>query len=86
MKMTELLIFGIMFVLLALTCLYRLKKGPSAGDRMISADTADMTLCCAMAMFSLYSGRGIYLDIAVITAVMGIIDTMLVGRHLEGRQ
>ena len=37
----------------------------------------------AMVMFSLYTGRGIYLDIAIITAMLGIINTMLVGRYLD---
>ena len=36
-------------------------------------------------LFSLFSGRGIYLDLAIITAMLGIIDTLLVGRYLEGR-
>ena len=36
-----------------------------------------------MMLFSLYSGRGIYLDIAIISAMLGIINTMLVGRYLD---
>ena len=40
----------------------------------------------AMMLFSLYSGRGIYLDIAIITAMLGIINTMLVGRYLDRRR
>ena len=40
----------------------------------------------AMILYSLYSGRGIYLDIAVICAMLGIVDTMLVGRYLEKRR
>jgi multisubunit Na+/H+ antiporter MnhF subunit len=34
-------------------------------------------------LFSLFSGRGIYLDIALVAALFGVIDTMLVGRYLE---
>ena len=37
----------------------------------------------ALVLFSLYSGRAIYLDIALISAMLGIIDTMLVGRYLD---
>ena len=40
-------------------------------------------MACAMVLFSLYSGRGIYLDIAIISAMLGIINTMLVGRYLD---
>ena len=36
--------------------------------------------------FACLSGRGVYLDIAIISALLGIIDTMLVGRYLQGRR
>jgi len=85
MKMIELLVFAIMLALMALAVLYRLWKGPSAADRAVAADSADTLLCCALVLFSMFSGRGIYLDIAVIGALLGIIDTLLVGRYLEGR-
>ena len=39
----------------------------------------------AMILFAIFSGRGIYLDIALVGALFGIVDTMLVGRYLEGR-
>ena len=39
-----------------------------------------------MILFSIFSGRGVYLDIAIISALLGIIDTMLVGRYLQGRR
>ncbi len=81
--MTELLIFAILFALLAVLNLYRLVKGPTAADRMIAGDAADILMCAAMILFSLYSGRSIYLDIAIISAVFGIIDTIVVGRYLD---
>ena len=85
MSMLELLVFGVFFALLALCALWRVLKGPGAADRQVAADSADSLLCCAMILFSIYSGRGIYLDIALVGALLGIIDTMLVGRYLEGR-
>ena len=84
--MIELLIFGILFALLAFIVLIRVAKGPTAADRMVAGDSADTLLCCAMVLFALFSGRGIYLDISLIGAMMGIIDTILVGRYLEGRK
>ena len=49
---------------------------------MVAGDSMDVLVCCAMILYSLYSGRGIYLDIAIICALFGIVDTMLVGRYL----
>ena len=83
--MTELLIFGIFFAVMAVCLLWRVAKGPTAADRIVAADGADNLLCCAMILFAMFSGRGIYLDIALVGALFGIIDTMLVGRYLEGR-
>ena len=83
--MTELLIFGIFFAVMAVCLLWRVAKGPTAADRIVAADGADNLLCCAMILFAVFSGRGIYLDIALVGALFGIIDTMLVGRYLEGR-
>ena len=81
--MTDMLIFSIFFAVLAAMNLYRLAKGPTPADRMLAGDSMDNLICCAMILFSLYSGRGVYLDIAVLTALFGIIDTIVVGRYLE---
>ena len=75
--MTELMIFAVVYALLAAVNFYRLIKGPTA------ADTMDILIACAMVLFSVWSGRGIYLDIAIITAMLGILNTMLVGRYLD---
>ncbi len=84
--MIELLIFAGVYAFLAVLNLYRLAKGPTAADRMVAGDSMDVLVCCAMVLYALYSGRGIYLDIAVICAMLGIVDTMLVGRYLEKRR
>ena len=81
--MIELLIFAVGYAFLAVLNFYRLAKGPTAADRRVAGDSMDILVCCALVLFSLYSGRGIYLDIAVICAMLGIVDTMLVSRYLE---
>lgn len=83
--MIELMIGGIFFALLALATVYRVAKGPNAADRMVAGDSADVLLCCSMVLFSMYTGRGIYLDIALVGALFGIIDTMVVGHYLARR-
>ena len=80
---TELLFFAVGYAFLAILSFYRLAKGPNAADRMVAGDSMDILVCCAMILYALYSGRGIYLDIAIICAMLGIVDTMLVGRYLE---
>ena len=81
--MIEILIFAIAYIVLAAANFYRFIKGPTAADRMNAGDCMDILVSCAMVLFSIYSGRGIYLDISIITAMLGIINTMLVGRYLD---
>ena len=50
---------------------------------MVAGDSADILICVALVLFSLFSGRGIYLDIALVAALFGVIDTLLVGKYLE---
>lgn len=81
--MTDLIVFAVLLAALALMNMYRFVKGPTAADRMVAGDSMDILISCAMVLFSLYSGRGVYLDIAIISAMLGIINTMLIGRYLD---
>ena len=81
----EFLFFSICFVALAVILLARLLLGPGIADRALAADCIEVLCDMALILFSLYSGRGIYLDIALITAIMGFIGTTFIGRYLGGR-
>lgn len=83
--MNEFIFFGICFVVLALLLLYRFIKGPSVVDRAVSADSIDILSDMALILFALYSGRGIYLDIALVTALLGFIGSTMIAKYLEGK-
>ena len=83
--MTGLIIAAIILVALAVVLLYRVFRGPTAADRIAALDAMDLTLSLAMALYSLYTGRGIYLDIALVVALLGFISTVFVGRYIERR-
>ncbi len=81
--MIELIIFAAAYAFLAALNFVRLMKGPTPADRLVAGDSMDILVCCALVLFSLFSGRGIYLDIAIVGALLGIVDTILVARYLE---
>lgn len=82
--MTELLYFAIFYVLCALVLIYRLVKGPSVVDRVVAGDSIDVLTDVALVLFAVYSGRGIYLDIALVTALLGFLSVVLISKYLEG--
>ena len=83
--MIGLLIAAIILVVLAVLLLWRIFRGPTAADRICALDALDLLLALALALYSLYTGRGIYLDIALVVALLGFVSTVFVGRYLERR-
>ena len=83
--MTALLIAAIVCVVLAIALIYRLIKGPTAADRLATADAMDLLVAIALVFYSLYSGRGIYMDVALVMALLGFVGTVFTARYLEGR-
>jgi multisubunit Na+/H+ antiporter MnhF subunit len=83
--MTALMIAAIVLVVLAIALLYRIFRGPTAADRIAALDALDLILSLALALYSLYTGRGIYLDIALVVALLGFVGTVFVGRYIERR-
>lgn len=83
--MTGLLIAAIILVALAIALLYRIFRGPTAADRIAALDALDLIVALALALYSLYTGRAIYLDIALVVALLGFVSTVFVGRYIERR-
>ena len=81
--MTDLLFLVICFLVLALTLLIRFIKGPSVVDRAVCADCMDVLSDMALVLFALHSGRSVYLDVALVTAILGFIGSTLVAKYLE---
>lgn len=83
--MIGLLIAAMILAALAVALLCRIFRGPTSADRIAALDALDLLLALALTMYSLYTGRGIYLDIALVVALLGFVGTVFVGRYMEGR-
>ncbi len=83
--MIALLIAAIVLAVLAVALIYRIFRGPTSADRICALDALDLLLALGLALYSLYTGRGIYLDIALVVALLGFVGTVFVGRYMEGR-
>lgn len=84
--MKTLIVIGtIAFAVLAIVLFIRVIKGPTAADRMLAVDQIDNLAALMLVFYSLYTGRSIYLDIAIVTALLGFISTVFVSRYLERR-
>lgn len=83
--MIEFLIAAIICVVLDLLLLVRVLNGPTAVDRLCAIDCMSVVTALGLAAYTVFTGRIIYLDIALVDATLGFISTVFVSRYLEGR-
>lgn len=63
---------------------FRFIKGPTAGDRTVALDTLTIIMVAGLVLLSYVFGRFIYMDVALVYAVLGFIGVIVIARYLEG--
>ena len=62
----------------------RLVMGPTAPDRAVALDTMTLITISAIVFVALFSGRVIYVDVAMVYGILSFIGVVAVARHIEG--
>nr|VFJ53390.1 MAG: multicomponent Na+:H+ antiporter subunit F [Candidatus Kentron sp. FM]VFJ55406.1 MAG: multicomponent Na+:H+ antiporter subunit F [Candidatus Kentron sp. FM]VFK09830.1 MAG: multicomponent Na+:H+ antiporter subunit F [Candidatus Kentron sp. FM] len=84
--MVDLLIYtaaaiaGVAFVL----AFIRFMIGPSPADRVVAFDVLTIISVTAIVLGALTEGRSIYLDVALVYALLSFLGVIVVARYLEG--
>ncbi len=83
--MAELLILGAALLAGAafLLALYRFFKGPSDADRVVAFDVLTIVSITGIVLAAHVEGRGIYLDVALVYALLSFLGVIAVARYLE---
>jgi len=68
-----------------LLALGRFIKGPTAADRVISFDVLTIVSITFIVLTALAEDRGIYLDVAIVYALLSFLGVIAVARYLEGK-
>ncbi len=77
----------IFFVLVALGLAsggYRLMKGPSAFDRIVGLDTVNIILVGVLLVISHLLQSSLYLDIALVFAILAFMETIVFSKYIGG--
>lgn len=69
--------------LAALLTVIRLLKGPTSFDRLMASDTLVVVATAFLAVYSSLTGKGLYLDVAIVYAVIGFIGVVMIARFLQ---
>ena len=83
--MVDLLISAAALLMAAafLLALYRFLKGPSVADRVVAFDVMTIVTTTVIVLVAYLEGRGIYLDVALIYALLSFLGVIVVARYLE---
>jgi multicomponent Na+:H+ antiporter subunit F len=66
-----------------LLALYRFIKGPSTADRVIAFDVMTIIGITSIGLVALVEQRGIYLDVALVYALLSFLGVIVIARYLE---
>jgi multicomponent Na+:H+ antiporter subunit F len=71
---------------LAFACFgYRLLRGPKLPDRVVALDGMLVCGLSFIVVHAMHTGRGAFLQVAVMLTLTGFIATAVIARFIEGR-
>ena len=62
----------------------RVIKGPTAPDRIVGLDTINTIVIVGMIIFGVASDSIIYIDVAIVYALLSFVTTLFIAKYLEG--
>jgi len=80
--MSEIIFLAIIGLAISL-CLLRMLKGPAAPDRAVAVDTMATITTALLVLLAFIFKRYVYLDVALVYAVLTFIGLVAVARFLE---
>ncbi|MBN1861103.1 MAG: cation:proton antiporter [Candidatus Thermoplasmatota archaeon] len=64
--------------------LIRVMRGPTAPDRAVGVDTINTIVIVGMVAFGAAYKEVIYIDVAIVYALLSFISTLFIAKYLEG--
>ncbi|MFP4547547.1 MAG: monovalent cation/H+ antiporter complex subunit F [Fidelibacterota bacterium] len=74
---------GIIAMLALLLAFFRMIKGPSAVDRVVALDAMTIISVSLIVFLAAFLGRIIYVDVALVYALISFIGVITIARYFE---
>jgi multicomponent Na+:H+ antiporter subunit F len=81
---TTYLIVVIALSLCVILALIRVLRGPTAPDRAVGVDTINTIIIVGMVAFGAAFREVIYIDVAIVYALLSFISTLFIAKYLQG--
>ncbi len=79
-----LLVILVIFIAAA-GCIIRAILGPTSSDRVVAVDSLSSLMIAALVILGVHYEAVIFLDVALIYALLAFIGTLAISKYLEGK-
>ncbi|MFC1807483.1 monovalent cation/H+ antiporter complex subunit F [Candidatus Omnitrophota bacterium] len=73
------------FILAVALCIFRIARGPSGADRIVSIDILGIMIIGLCCILTITTKRSWYMDIGIAWALQSFISTLALSKYLEGK-
>ena len=80
----EYIIVLIALLICVMMSIFRVVRGPTAPDRIVGLDTINTIVISSMVIFGAAFNEIIYIDVAIVYALLSFISTLFIAKYLEG--
>ena len=78
-------LFTVLFmVALMLLAMVRLVKGPTSADRVVALDAINTLVVAAMIVLAVVFRQVIFVDVAIVYALLSFVGTLYIAKYLGG--
>ena len=78
-------LFTVLFmVALMLLAMVRLVKGPTSADRVVALDAVNTLVVASMIVLGVVFHQFIFIDVAIIYALLSFVGTLYIAKYLGG--
>ena len=63
---------------------YRVLRGPTIPDRVVALDNISVNLVAAIIVFSIHTQSPLYMDVALVLAILSFLATVAAAKYLLG--
>ena len=74
--------FAIVMLAIALG-FYRIAKGPTLSDRVVSLDMMTISIMAFCGLYAIFSDSTAFIDVAIVVALIGFLATVALARFAE---
>ena len=83
--MNDVFMISLVLVMISIfMALFRVIRGPTAPDRIVGLDTINTLVIAGMIIFGVAEKEVIYIDVAIVYALLSYVTTLIVAKYLQG--